>query len=516
MNAKRNAASLLLGVILAACAGIPSTSAPSGSSQSSPSPMVVAMPTPQPMATPTPSAIGRPTPTPSSTPTTRLLRDCPLPAGATRGWPVAGASEPVFGTAGVVFAVLRRDYWDETSYAIVHLDALGRVKPGWPICLLEPGGQVGLAVGGDGSLYATICQPEAGGCVLHRFTVEGDEPPGWPLPLEGMTSCAAPLVASDGIVYASCDVRSDDSHLLAGLTVAVDPNTGVRPGWPVDVGGQLEMAADGTLYVRAWSGYPDVSPLTVTALDPNGTLRPGWPRSWPADTFVRLAPDGTLTAWWYENRQGGEGGFVADRTFYALFGADGRTLPGWPRTTGEAASAPGIGPDGTLYYDSVDGDVFALDRRGVVKRGWPVRGVGGSDLAVSPPFVSTDGSILALDRSGVTALNPGGGRLWSWGPGRSGSLSRCLGATPCAERVDDPPVFEPDGTVYVRAYEWDADTGNSTAAIVALDERGNVRPGWPHRLPGGPTTPYVAPDGRLYLAGSKGLYALNSDGSRVK
>jgi len=81
MNAKRHAASLLLGVLLAACAG---TSTPSGSSPAAPNPgptaaalstvmpsatVAAATPTPRPTARPVPSITPTPTPTPTPPPT---------------------------------------------------------------------------------------------------------------------------------------------------------------------------------------------------------------------------------------------------------------------------------------------------------------------------------------------------------------------------------------------------------------------------------------------------------------
>jgi hypothetical protein len=106
----------------------------------------------------------------------------------------------------------------------------------------------------------------------------------------------------------------------------------------------------------------------------------------------------------------------------------------------------------------------------------------------------------------VTMLNPSGKPIWSWGPGRSGSLTSCLDATPCAMRVDDPPVFAPDGTAYILV--WDAESGD--AEIVALDRHGDVKPGWPQ-----PARGLVAagPDGRVYIVGNEGLYALMPDGT---
>ena len=155
-----------------------------------------------------------------------------------------------------------------------------------------------------------------------------------------------------------------------------------------------------------------------------------------------------------------------------------------------------------------------------MKPGWPVRGVGGSQVAVSPPYVSPDGSILALDAHVVTWLSPGGRALAAWGPGRSGSLSYCTGgATGCAERVSDPPVFAPDGTVYVLVWVANAESGNVDTEIVALDRHGDVKSGWPRSVPGldlaGPEGAWlrVGSDGRVYVVGSKSLYALLPDGT---
>ena len=66
MNAKRRAASLLLGVLLAACAGTPTTPTPAGSSPlRSPGVLNSLAPTAQP-ATPKPTFVPSPTPAPSA------------------------------------------------------------------------------------------------------------------------------------------------------------------------------------------------------------------------------------------------------------------------------------------------------------------------------------------------------------------------------------------------------------------------------------------------------------------
>jgi probable HAF family extracellular repeat protein len=70
MNAKRGAASLLLGVLLAACGGTPGTPTPAGSPPASPGPTTITMPSPTATAaSPATSPVSpRPTASPASTP----------------------------------------------------------------------------------------------------------------------------------------------------------------------------------------------------------------------------------------------------------------------------------------------------------------------------------------------------------------------------------------------------------------------------------------------------------------
>lgn len=110
-----------------------------------------------------------------------------------------------------------------------------------------------------------------------------------------------------------------------------------------------------------------------------------------------------------------------------------------------------------------------------MRPGWPYRSVGG---LIGPPFDSE-----------------GGGQF-------------------------SAPVFGPDGTVYLVVFQTDAT--RVRAEVVALDPHGQVKPGWPYRLPIDPTADdlaslTVSPDGRLFVWGgvSEGsfLLALDPDGS---
>jgi hypothetical protein len=78
-----------------------------------------------------------------------------------------------------------------------------------------------------------------------------------------------------------------------------------------------------------------------------------------------------------------------------------------------------------------------------------------------------------------------------------------------------PPAFGPDGTVYLVVYHPDP-TG-PWLEVVALDRQGQLKPGWPYRLPIDPTAVMVgpltvSPDGRLFVRGGNMLLALDPDG----
>jgi len=90
MNAQRRAASLLLGVILAACAGTPGTPMPAGSPSPASSPQALATPSP-PVAPFTPNVTGSRTPAPTAGPSPSPT---PRPAPTASLGPAVGCPEP--------------------------------------------------------------------------------------------------------------------------------------------------------------------------------------------------------------------------------------------------------------------------------------------------------------------------------------------------------------------------------------------------------------------------------------
>lgn len=275
--------------------------------------------------------------------------------------------EPAFGPDGTAYILaVARDAQDQYQQSLVALDAAGYTKPGWPI--EEPlGSDWSLAVGPDGSVYVGDCDPEVG-CLIHRLGTDGRDLPGWPSQMPDEFACVAGecynelQVGPNGTAYLSL------SRQVGGLQViAIDASGGIVPGWPVvpDAEGvwwsNAQVGSDGTLFIL---GQPDgsESPASLAAFAPDASPRPGWPVTVrdQSDSFDQsyyiLGPDGTVIVWSWIDDDVGElcSDWPARRTVFSVLGPDGRTLLGWPRSTGYASS-PVVDADGTVYYVSAGG-----------------------------------------------------------------------------------------------------------------------------------------------------------------
>ena len=210
------------------------------------------------------------------------------------------------------------------------------------------------------------------------------------------------------------------------------------------------------------------------------------------------------------------------RTVFTALGADGRTLAGWPRGSTGFASSPVVDAEGTVYYVSATSKVYAHDRAGEVKAGWPMaaRGAANGCGGGERPHLAPDGTIVVVGDE-ITALSPDGRSLPGWPYRPSGDLVEPCLDSDCYARHGSP-AFGPDGTVYVVEYQTDG--ARIRAEIVALDRHGQPKPGWPYRLPFDAKTipiapPTVAPDGRLIvhtMSSPFELLALDADGTLAR
>jgi outer membrane protein assembly factor BamB len=313
---------------------------------------------------------------------------------------------------------------------LVALDRGGHVKPGWPI-EEEPGIDFGSpAVGQDGSVYVEACAGAKVGCVVHRFDESGRERTGWPVAIPIGFACSAAGrclpngldIGPDGTVFVS--------HWRGGgglQFLAVDASGRIKPGWPVVPAGagmyweSPQIAADGTLFVL---GRPDggKAPASIAAFGPDGKPRNGWPVSVPDAFDYVLGPKGMVVA----------RSLVDDtrelcleprRTVFTALGPDGRTLAGWPRGSTGFASSPVVDAEGTVYYVSATSKVYAHDRAGEVKAGWPMaaHGAGNGCGGGETPHLAPGGTIVVVGDE-VTALSPDGHSLLGWPYRPSGDL----------------------------------------------------------------------------------------------
>ena len=437
--------------------------------------------------------------------------------------------DPVFGPDGTVYLLAGgRDAEGDYQQSLVALDSAGYVKPGWPL-EEPPGSDFGSpAAGPDGSVYIGECGDPEVGCVLHRLGSDGREVPGWPFEVppdfvcpEGDPCFSSLAVGSDGTAYRTSWHHTQEQTQL----IAIDASGEGMPGWPVALGApgvwwsNVQLGFDGTLFVL---GVPDSSesPARLLAFAPDGSLRAGWPVSVPDQSDYLLGPQGTVVVWSLIDLAG-ELCQQPRRTVFTVLGADGRTLPGWPRGSKGYASSPVVDADGTVYYVSALGNVYAHDRAGEVKAGWPVA-VPGASVWCGPtsPYLAPDGTIYILAHD-VTALSPDGRRRPGWPYRPAGDLKLPCWPVGDTDGVPSPhaPAFGPDGTVYLVVCH--ADTTGPRLEIIALDPQGQLKPGWPYRLPIDPASMMVgpltvSPDGRLFVRGGYGpnsfLLALNPDG----
>ncbi len=496
--------SVLSALLLAACAPTPS-----------PSPGSSAIPSALPSASPSVAQA-----TPSASPSAS-----PPSAGVVSAWPLTIVSErglePIFGPDGTAYLVT-----GGRDAQLIALDRAGYMKPGWPIDV-RPGAELGSpAVGPDGSVYFEECAGSPVECVLHRLDGTGRAETGWPIDVPADFACSAGGCRPNA-VHVGPDGTAVVSHWrdAGGLQfLGVDSTARPRPGWRIvpDITGGLwwsdvQFGPDGTLFML---GMPDGGSdlrTRIAAYGPDGNLRPGWPVAVPGRSEYVLGPRGTVVVRSFVDDTG-ELCNNPRRTVFTVLGADGRTLPGWPRGSTGYASRPVVDSEGTVYYVSATYRVYAHDVAGEVRTGWPVAAPGADDgCGPERPSVAPDGTLVVVGDE-VTALSPDGRLRPGWPYRPAGSLSG-----PCFDSEcyggHGAPAFGQDGTVYLVVYH--EDQAGIRAEVVALDPQGRVKPGWPYGLPFdagtisvGRTT--VSPDGRLIVgAGGSSPYvllALDSDG----
>ncbi|WP_159881544.1 outer membrane protein assembly factor BamB family protein [Paenibacillus puerhi] len=187
------------------------------------------------------------------------------------------------------------------------------------------------------------------------------------------------------------------------------------------------------------------------------------------------------------------------------------------------SSSPAIGADGTVYVGSVDGKLYAVDKKGTKKWEFATK-----TAVYSSPAIGADGTVYVGSGVHLYAITPDGKRKWAFEAGGG---------------IYSTPAIGADGTVYVECEDgklyalmpdgmkrWEFKTGGGMSGKPAIDSNGTIYVGSRDKKlyainPNGTkkwelttidevkSSPAIGTDGTVYIAsGAKRLYAIKSDG----
>ncbi len=165
-----------------------------------------------------------------------------------------------------------------------------------------------------------------------------------------------------------------------------------------------------------------------------------------------------------------------------------------------AVSSAAIAADGTIYFGSAEGKVFALNPDGSEK--W--RYNFGRDLfgngSSGSPTVAVDGSIYIGLSGSFCAFSPAGDLKWSIPTGTTSGSSYASATRACL------PVIGTNGTIYFLAGE--------PRRLFAINPNGTTR--WEEWNNGNmrENFPAIAADGTLYFADARSVIAFTPDGNQ--
>ncbi len=165
----------------------------------------------------------------------------------------------------------------------------------------------------------------------------------------------------------------------------------------------------------------------------------------------------------------------------------------WMFRSGVLALSPAVGGDGSIYFGSLDGNLYAISADGIeIWRANLGQGTG-------VPAISEEGVIHVGVTSPVEEM--------FYALNRDGSIGWVYHVESYV--VESSPIIAPDGIIYLAA----SNPMTAAGAVVALNADGTER--WRYDIRSQlPFSPALAPDGTVYVGALDGkLYALNPDGS---
>ncbi len=239
------------------------------------------------------------------------------------------------------------------------------------------------------------------------------------------------------------------------------------------------------------------------------------------DKTAYEAEEGLLNSSWPIHRNDRK------RTGQSSFATNGtEDLVKWKFSTGDEISASPVVGNGTIYVGSLNGNLYAVDKKGHMK--WKFKT---GNIIISS---------LAIDDEGTIYFGSGDGKLYALH--QNGSLEWSYDTE---GHITSSPAVAENGTIYISSYSglfaisengslrWNKDIGRISHSSPSLDENGNIylikkKPGklysfspdgairWTYNLDEENviSTPVLDENGNIY-ANSKGekLYSIDQNGT---
>lgn len=269
--------------------------------------------------------------------------------------------------------------------------------PGWPaeVGAVHFSSPAVADIDGDGKREVAVATWDDR---LYLLTSDGRISGGFPV--------GTPKTAGEGEENSPVLADIDDDGLLdivflsnEGKLVALSADGKPLPGWPKTLDGTSDKASPVVQNLTSYRGLEVVaavetaSGVTVYAFHGDGTPIKGW----PIDLEGARSP--SLSVGDFDGDNTADVIVSAGSNVYAFY-YNGKRIDGWPVTVGSAkisaltiADIDGNGGE-TILFGTSDGSGYAVDGRGRVRAGWPVKLCSGSITAApAPADIDGDGSV---------------------------------------------------------------------------------------------------------------------------